>query len=237
MQTKRSPPRSSTQGVICRTGWRPASARASASEAKRASRSRLRRVGKIALARPASISARTVARARPEGVDALRLVGAVQGAPAGRGLGQVEEGVEAAGLAEIGAPAGEGGEGVQLQRQAERVEQRREGPARRHRLAQGLGVGLRPKRGRHPGLLDRLADRRDPGGGVGMLREARGDRLVLGIDAAAGKDQGAGGEGHRLRPLEHQNLGWPAAGRRTHQDQGRGGDRLRQVFVVHHGER
>jgi hypothetical protein len=57
-----------------------------------------------------------------------------------------------------------------------------------------------------------------------------GQEVIVRIDPAARKDQRAGGKGHALRPLQHQQRG-RADRDGSHQHQGGGGDR--RIELVH----
>mgnify|MGYP006191565013 CR=1 FL=1 len=79
-----------------------------------------------------------------------------------------------------------------------------------HHVRFDHGGRRRIERRRDSGLLDRLAYRRDPRGGmIDSGADPFRENMIVGIDTPARKDEGTGREGHRRRPLHHQQLGSP----------------------------
>ena len=163
----------------------------------------------------------------PEQAHILRRVDRRRGGVLGR-PGEIEACVEDPHMGVCGQPAGEPGQGVEIDRQAVPIEQQSERLAGMKALAQRdqrRGVGRRTEADRHARFLDRLADRRDPRRRIlGIATEFGRQRAVARIDSPARKHQGTAGERHRLGALDHQDLRRHAA-TIAHQDQGRGGDR------------
>ena len=204
---------SSVHGVIGADRMRARRPRPRASKpANCASRSRLRRVGKMIVARPASASARTLRGGRPEQADVLGLVdlAARRRRRAGaRGRSACRRSAcahaPAASARNSSSASRSSAEPAAVERRAERVAgvQRgaHRGERRRRRASATRPIGS-------AGFLDRLADRGDARGGSRRRRaERRRQRMVAGIDAAAGEHQRAARERHRLGALDHQQFG------------------------------
>lgn len=141
----------------------------------------------------------------------------------GLDTGKVEMRVEGARFLEIGTPARERHERVEIERQAARIEQRSERYALRKRSTQHFNIGADADRNAR--FLDRLAHGGDPRGGVvwRKMRIARCKIVIARIDPSSGKDDRAARKNHCCCPLDEQMLGTVRT--IAEQDKRGGGDR------------
>ena len=128
-------------------------------------------------------------------------------------------------MAERRAPTREQGQRVEIERQGFTLDQpgeRLAGEQRRLKAGAARRIeGAEADSDRD--FLERLADGGNPRRFARMAEPGR-ESMVVVIDAAAGKDDRAAGEGHAGRSLDDQKVGRGGGRRGAHHDQRGGGD-------------